>query len=170
MLRLAALALLLPLAGCGTATHIVNASDAASIATASASLIGRAADITLVSGERYRGTVLFMGLDSTAWDEPAGSFAVPTETVRSLLIDTRRAEVGRGTLVGAGLSFGLCFGFGALVGDAYGGDAGDNTRVGLVLGTLCAASGAVYGAIGGAAAGTRDVYILVDPVPTDAPD
>ena len=170
MSRFALLALAATLAGC-TSTRIVEATDPGALARVQARVAGREADITLVSGDLYRGRVAFLRVDSTAWEEDAGVFAVPTETVRLLVTDNRRRALTRGALIGAGAGFGLCFAVGAGLGNEFGGNSGDSLEVSLAFGALCVPSGLLYGLLGGAAAGRRYEYLFVDALPEsgDAP-
>ena len=166
-LALAAL-LALPLTGC-TTTRIVEATDTAALARVQSRVAGREADITLVSGDLYRGRIAFLRLDSTAWEEDAGAFAVPTDDVRLVVTDNRRRSLARGALIGAGTGFGVCFLAGTTIGDEFGGNGNDNLRVGLLFGLACTPAGAAYGLIGGALAGRRNEYVFVDP-PSEAGD
>ena len=153
MRRLAQLAVLLalPLAGC-TTTRIVEAADPAALARVQSRVAGREADITLVSGDLYRGRVAFLRPDSTAWEEEAGAFAVPTGTVRSLVIDTCESASRRGRLVGAPIGFGLC----AI---AFA-DAG--LELSFLIGAVCAPIGSFVGVLGGLAGSGRAVYVFTD--------
>lgn len=161
-LRPALLALLLPLAGCASTT-LVDAANPADLARVQAREIGRQTDITLTSGDLYRGTLVFLRPDSAAWEEDAGVFAVPTDRVSLLVVDTRRRALTRGALVGAGVGFGLCFVAGATFADGFGGDGGQNLTTGLAFGALCVPTGAVYGLLGGAVSARRTEYVFVDP-------
>ena len=165
----ALLALLLPLAGCAS-TQIIDASNPADLARVQAREVGRTADITLTSGDLYRGALVFLRPDSTAWAEDAGVFAVPTDDVVALVVDTRKRALTRGALVGSGIGFGLCFVAGAAFADDFGGDSGQNLTTGLAFGALCMPTGAVYGLIGGAVSARRTEYVFVDPEPGAEPE
>lgn len=160
-MRLALLAALL-LAGC-TSTRYVDATSPAEIAAASVAVVGRDAEITLTSGDRYRGTVQFLRPDSTAWEDIDAFYAVPTADVRALVVDTRRRRLTRGALIGGGTAFALCFIAGTTLGDEFGGDGGQNASVGILFGAACIPGGAFYGLIGGAVASSRTEVILYDP-------
>ena len=162
------LAALLALTGC-TTTRIVEATDTAALARVQPRVAGREADITLVSGDLYRGRIAFLRLDSTAWEEDAGAFAVPTGTVRSLVIDTRESAPRLGRAVGAPIGFGLC-----AVAFA---DAG--LELSFLIGAVCAPIGSFIGVLGGLASSSRAVYVFTDasapasggaPPPEAAPD
>ena len=150
-LTLTLLAALLALTGC-TTTRIVEATDTAALARVQSRVAGREADITLVSGDLYRGRVAFLRLDSTAWEEDAGAFAVPTGTVRSLVIDTRESAPRLGRVVGAPIGFGLC-----AVAFA---DAG--LELSFLIGAVCAPIGSFIGVLGGLAGSSRAVYVFTD--------
>ncbi len=160
-MRLALFAALL-LAGC-TSTRYVDATSPAAIDAASAAVVGRDAEIALVSGDRYRGRVQFLRPDSTAWANPSAYYVVPTSDVRSFIIDRRRQSLGRGALIGGGSAFALCFVAGTSLSDGFGGDGGENVSVGLLLGAACTPGGVLYGILGGAIAGGDDHIVLFDP-------
>ncbi len=139
-MRLVVLATLL-LTGC-TSTRTIGAARPADVAAASAIAVGRAAEVTLASGDRYYGEVQFLRADSTGWADDEAVYAVPTGSVRSLLVDMRRRALGRGAFVGGGLSVGLCYASGMAAGSGKG-------TVSCVLG------GMLSGVIGGALVGGR---------------
>ena len=159
MPRLALFAALL-LTGC-TSTRFIDATSPAEIAGASAAVVGRAAEIGLVSGDRYRGEVRFLRPDSTAWTDADAFYAVPTTDVRSVVIDTRKRALTRGALIGGGTTFTLCFLVGTAYGDPFGGD--DSATFGLILGAACTPAGIFYGLIGGALTSRRTEIVLYDP-------
>lgn len=161
-MRLTLLALLLPLAGCASTT-LIDAANPADLARIQAREHGRTADITLTSGDLYRGTLVYLRSDSTAWEEDAGVFAVPTDDVVTLVVDNRRKTLTRGALIGAGVGFGLCFGVAAAAADEFGGDGSDNLTLGLIFGVACTPGGAFYGLLGGAVTARRTEYVFVDP-------
>lgn len=150
------------LAGCST-TRSVDATSVADLASVQSRVQGRRADITLASGDLYRGSIVFLRADSTAWVEDTLVLAVPTADVSLLVVDNRWRSVGRGALIGAGSSFGLCFVFGAGLADEFGGDSSDNLKIGALFGLTCVPGGAVYGVIGGAVVGRRTEYVFVHP-------
>jgi hypothetical protein len=154
------------LAGC-TTTRIVDATDPTALAGVQSRVAGREADITLVSGDLYRGRVAFLRPDSTAWEEAAGVFAVATDEVRLIVTDNRRRTLTRGALIGAGIGFGTCFAAGVAISNEldYSGNGSDTLQTGLALGALCVPGGLFYGLIGGAVAGRRAEYIFVDVLP-----
>ncbi|HEX9951847.1 MAG TPA: hypothetical protein VGB53_08780 [Rubricoccaceae bacterium] len=169
MPRLAVLAALfaLPLVGC-TTTRIVEATDTAALARVQSRVAGREADITLVSGDLYRGRIAFLRLDSTAWEEEAGVFAVPTDDVRLLVTDNRRRALTRGALIGAGIGFGTCFAAGVYFADTFDRDRGESIQGSLLAGAVCLPGGAIYGLLGGAIAGRRNEYVFVDAAPEES--
>lgn len=146
-MRLALFATLL-LAGCAS-SRTIDVSRPAEIAAASAAAVGRPADVTLTSGDRYRGEVQFLRLDSTGWADDEAFYAVPTSDVRSLLIDTRRRALGRGAFAGGSLAVGLCYASGMSAG------SGRNT-------VSCVLSGMLSGVIGGALTGGRFELVFED--------
>ncbi|HEX8298140.1 MAG TPA: hypothetical protein VF594_03195 [Rubricoccaceae bacterium] len=156
LVRLAAL-LVLPLAGC-TSTLAIDATDAVAVARVEAAVVSRQADITLASGVLYRGRIAFVRVDSTAWEEDAGAFAVQTSTIRSLVIDTRESAPRLGRVVGAPIVFGLC-----AVAFA---DAG--FELSFLLGAICAPIGSFVGVLGGLAGSSRAVYVFAEADATTA--
>lgn len=155
------LALLLPLAGCGPTSRLVDVTDASALARTEAVVVGRQAEIALASGTRYAGRIAYVRPDSTAWDAGADLYVVATADLRSVTCEQRSRALGRGALVGAAAGFGGCFLAGGVLADAFGGDAGDNLNVGLLFGLLCAPSGALYGLLGGALSDPRTTFVFV---------
>ena len=145
------------LAGCASA-QLVDAAVPSEVARVEARERGRTADITLRSGDLYRGTLLFLRPDSTAWREPAGAFVVPTDSVSGLVVDTWRQSVMRGTFVGAGVAAGLCVATG-------------DPAYAVVLAVACAPIGAFAGLLGGTVTARRTQYVFSDrpPPPDPAP-
>ncbi len=160
-MRLALLAALL-LTGC-TSTRYVDATSPAEIAGASVAVVARDAEITLVSGDRYRGEVQYLRPDSTAWANVDVLYTVPTSDVRSLVVDTRRRALTRGALIGGGSAFVACFIAGTALGEAFDGGGSRNVATGVVFGAACTPGGAFYGLIGGALTSRRIEIVLYDP-------
>lgn len=157
MPRLALLVLSAALAGCAS-TSLVDAANPADIARVQAREYGRTADITLTSGDLYRGALVFLRADSTAWEDAAGLFAVPTGALQSLVIDAYRPAMRRGGAIGAPVGFGICF-------SIFAGADASGAPLGFVLGAVCAPIGAFVGVLGGAASGRHTTYVFA-PHPT----
>lgn len=150
------------LAGCST-TRSVDATSVADLASVQSRVQGRRADITLASGDLYRGSIVFLRADSTAWVEDTLVLAVPTADVSLLVVDNRWRSVGRGALIGTGVGFGLGFLLGAGLASSLGGDGSEILTGGTVIGLVCAPGGAFYGIMGGAAVGRRTEYVFGNP-------
>ena len=152
-----------PLAGCASTTVTVDASDPVAVRRVEAAVVGRQADITLVSGAQYRGEVVFLRPDSTTWTASARAVTVPTVNVASVAVFDGARGVVRRALVGAGKVAGAGFLFGALLSKAYGGDGSDMLQSGIVIGALCAPGGLANGLLDGALNTRQTVYRLVPP-------
>ena len=158
-------ALLAALTGCTTTTHVVFETDPGGVAVAHAAMAGLTADVDLVSGERARGRIEFVRVDSVAWTDADALWTVPTAGVAALTADNRWRSVRRGALIGSGAAFGLCFLGGAGLANDFDADGDDALGIGLIIGLACAPSGALYGSIGGAIVGKRVQVVFVGPPP-----
>ena len=136
-MRLVLLTTLL-LAGC-TSTRAIDATSAAEIAEAQAAVVGQRATVRLASGDRHRGRVQFLRLDSTAWASPSTLYTVPTSAVRSIVFAAPGPDAGA-ALRGAGI--------GAAAGALAGGTFGDDFGV-LIFGLTGAGVGWLAGAVSG---------------------
>lgn len=166
-MRLVLLATFL-VAGC-TSTRAIDATSPSELAVASAVVVGRTADVMLVSGDRYRGTVRFLRPDSTAWTSAEALFAVPTADVQALVVNRRRRALGRGALIGGGGAFALCTLGGALVTSGIDESGVGDTNEVLLIGALCTPIGVAIGVGVGAISGGRTEIALRGPAAAAGP-
>ena len=156
------------LTGCTTTTHVVFESDPGGVAVAHAAMVGQTADVDLVSGERTRGRIEFVRVDSVAWTDADALWTVPTVGVAALTADSRWRSVRRGALIGSGAAFGLCFLGGTGLASGFDADGDDALGFGVAIGLACVPSGALYGAIGGSLVGKRVQVVFVAPPPASS--
>ncbi|HEX8298142.1 MAG TPA: hypothetical protein VF594_03205 [Rubricoccaceae bacterium] len=169
-MRLALFLLAAPvLAGCASTTLTVDVSDATAVRRAEAAVVGRQADITLASGDQYRGRVVFLRPDSTAWTASERAVAVPTTDVASVAVGDGPREVVRRTLIGTGKVAGACALFGAGLSASWDGDASDMLQAGLIVGAVCVPPGFAYGLLGAAVTMRQTVYVFAPPLTESGP-